>query len=253
MMENKLYVAYYRVSKLSVSGKERKERGESSLGMEAQKYIVRNFYGRSVIKEFEEVASAKDIEHRQVLQSAIEFCIKNKYTLVTAKLDRLSRNTEDALKIYEKLKKNLVCCDIPNLDKFTLTLFVAFSERERQIIQLRIKSALAVRIKEKGHWYSKEVMMSHESCRPFLSGETGTLAAKANSAKAKLNPNNIRGAQMITAWRSEGKSWNEIINLLNKNQFMTSRGLHFSQTNQAIRLYNSQQNIVKERIFKDTN
>jgi len=59
-----------------------------------------------------------------------------------AKIDKLSRKTEQALQIYSELQARLESCDIPNLDKFTLTLFMAIADQERKLIGLRSKATL---------------------------------------------------------------------------------------------------------------
>ncbi len=243
------YIAYYRVSKLSASGKQRKEKGESSLGIEAQKYIVRNYY--SPVKEYEEVASAKDVEHRPVLQQVIRECLETGATLVTAKLDRLSRKVEDALAIYDQLGHRLICCDIPNLDKFTLTLFVAFSERERTLIQLRVKAALAAKKAKDGPWYNRE-----KADPKFLNGEYAAEGRKVRIAAARNNPNNIRACQMISTLMASGKTTDQIIRILNANEFKTSQGHRFSQGTQVRRMlgmfgqYTAKQRVRSENVIE---
>jgi DNA invertase Pin-like site-specific DNA recombinase len=85
-------------------------------------------------------------------QKAIELCKKENAVLVIAKIDRLSRNTEDALWIYRELDGRLESCDIPNLDKFALTLFMAIADRERELIGIRTKAALQEKKKRIGEW-----------------------------------------------------------------------------------------------------
>ena len=69
-----------------------------------------------------------------------------------AKIDRLSRDTEQSLSIYRNLDGRLNSCDIPHLDKFTLTLFMAIADRERELIGLRTKQALDQKRKWVGEW-----------------------------------------------------------------------------------------------------
>lgn len=114
------YVLYFRVST--------KRQEESGLGLEAQRAYIEHFYsGRKVIGEFTDIKSGKDVENRPELGKAVALCKKEKAVLVVAKIDRLSRNTEQALSIYRELDGRLESCDIPNLDKFTLTLFMAIA------------------------------------------------------------------------------------------------------------------------------
>ena len=63
--------------------------------------------------------------------------------MVIAKTDRF-RNTIEALQVYEEMGDgNIMFCDLPHTDKFTLTLFFALAEREALIISIRTKQALA--------------------------------------------------------------------------------------------------------------
>ena len=103
-----------------------------------------------MIEEFIETKSGKNLLNRPQLMAAIRCCQQDKATLVVAKIDRLSRNTEDALQVYRMLGERLESCDIPNLDKFTLTLFTAIADRERELIALRTKAALAEKRKQVG-------------------------------------------------------------------------------------------------------
>ena len=93
----KNYVAYYRVS----TEKQKK----SGLGLESQKAIVQYFSEidkATIIKEFTEAESGKAIDNRPQLQQAINYCLAHGYTLIVAKLDRLSRDVEHIFQI----KKN---------------------------------------------------------------------------------------------------------------------------------------------------
>lgn len=131
-IEKMRYVVYYRVST--------KRQGESGLGIEAQRTYVQHFYkDKDVIAEFVETESDKDILNRPKLNEAISLFQQEKATLVVAKIDRLSRNNEHALMIYRILDERLESCDITNLNKFTLTLFMTIADRE--LIDLRTKAA----------------------------------------------------------------------------------------------------------------
>ena len=84
------------------------------------------------------------------MQAAISLCKSRGATLVVAKVDRLSRDTEQALAIYRELDERLESCDIPNLDNFTLKLFMAIADRERKLISIRTKAALVEKVKRSG-------------------------------------------------------------------------------------------------------
>ena len=215
------YVIYYRVST--------KKQGDSGLGLEAQRTYVNHFYqDKEVIAEFIETKSGKDLLNRPQLMAAIRRCQQDKATLVVAKIDRLSRNTEDALRVYRMLGERLESCDIPNLDKFTLTLFMAIADRERELIALRTKAALAEKRKQVGEW--------RKGSEAFRSGEATRKGIKTNQAKARRNEHNRRATAMIASLRSAGNNWSEIATLLNEAGFRTARGKSF-QAVQVQRLY----------------
>lgn len=133
------YVVYYRVST--------SQQGESGLGLAAQQAIVNQYIQKeNIIASFTDIKSGKTLE-REGLEEAIQLAIKEKASLVVAKHDRLSRNVVDALTTLERLVHNgagLMCLDLPsNTDKFTLTIMFAVAERERELISIRTKNALA--------------------------------------------------------------------------------------------------------------
>ena len=139
-------IAYYRVST--------PRQGESGLGLESQVAIVKHYYP-DLIDSYTEVESGRSTANRPELEKAIKRCQRDKHTLVVAKVDRLSRSTEDTLRIYRRLGGRLKACDLPlsNGDesgfKFALTLYVAIAERESDMISIRTKAAMAI-AKERG-------------------------------------------------------------------------------------------------------
>ena len=211
------YVTYYRVST--------KKQGDSGLGLEAQRTYVNHFYqDKEVIAEYIETESGKDILNRPQLRAALELCQERGATLVVAKIDRLSRNTEHALQIYRLLESR----DIPNLNKFTLTLFMAIAERERELIAIRTKAALDEKRKRDGEW--------RKGSQAFQSGTASRKGVKVNQKKAKRNEHNRRASAMVASLRASGNNWSEIARLLNEAGFRTARGKSF-QTVQVQRLY----------------
>ena len=142
------YVIYYQVLT--------KKQGELGLGLEAQRAYINYFYEQKpVLAEFVEVRSGKTISQRLEFHQALALCIKEGTTLVVAKIDRLGRNTEQALLIYRELDSRLESCDIHNVDKFTLTLFMAIANRERELIGIRTKQALDQKRNQVSEWCTK--------------------------------------------------------------------------------------------------
>ena len=214
-------ISYYRVST--------KMQGESGLGLEAQKQIIAHFHGSELIREYVEVASGKSVRDRPVLEQAIQDALRCGCPLVVAKADRLSRDVRQALEVYERLGGQLVCCDVPNADKFTLTLFFAFAERERELISLRTKQALDRKRANTGEWRKSK-----------LTDEGRVKAAKTNRRKALTNENNKRALAFVREMirRNECPTYECMAWNLNNAGFRTSQGKEFTKM-QAWRLARS--------------
>jgi DNA invertase Pin-like site-specific DNA recombinase len=211
MNKDKKYVAYFRVST--------KKQGESGLGLEAQRTYINHFYKDiEFISEFTENVSGKDIANRPELKKALELCKKEKAVLVVAKIDRLSRKTEHALAIYSELEGRLESCDIPNLDKFTLTLIMSLSDREGELISLRTKAALDEK-KKKG--------VKLGNAGKYLNDEARAKSITARTKKASESPLNMQVSMIIKSKKAEGETLAEIAANLNSVGFKTSRGKEF--------------------------
>jgi DNA invertase Pin-like site-specific DNA recombinase len=204
-------VAYYRLSKKSKNG--------LNYGIETQKMIVHHFYKDRIVKEYYELLSGGELSNREQLKHAIQFCIKNNYTLAVAKVDRLSRKTEDVLSIYSQLEKRLVACDLPNFDKFTLTLHASLSDKERELIKIRTKSSLNI-AKNKG------VKLGNPRINE-INRQSIKLANAAKKQKALNDPNNRKASGYIKSLRKLGLTFAEIASKLNQEGFTTRTGREF--------------------------
>jgi DNA invertase Pin-like site-specific DNA recombinase len=203
------YVAYYRVST--------KKQGDSGLGIQAQHAYIEHFYqGRNVIASFTDIQSGKDILNRRELQKAIQLCQERKAVLVVAKVDRLSRDTEQALGIYRALGGRLESCDIPNLDKFSLTLFMAISDRERELTSIRTTDALQRKIAKSGEWRT--------GSEAFKTGQASRLGTAVIRQRAAANPNSRQATALIEQLVQAGHGWSEIARRLNAAGFKTPKG-----------------------------
>ena len=140
----KRFVSWRRVST--------KRQNQSGLGLEAQKEIIRYFIereGGELVADFEECYTGTDLNGCTELKKAIALAKENDAVLIIAKTDRF-RNTIEALQVYDDMGDgNIMFCDLPHTDKFTLTLFFALAEREALIVSIRTKQALAAK-KDKG-------------------------------------------------------------------------------------------------------
>lgn len=137
---NKKFISWRRVSTF--------RQNKSGLGLEAQKEIIRYFVERDkgeLIADYEECYTGKELSGCKELRKAMNHAKREHATLIIAKSDRF-RNTAEALQIYEEMGDgNIMFCDLPMSDKFSLTLFFALAEREALLVSIRTKQALAVK------------------------------------------------------------------------------------------------------------
>lgn len=130
------YVAYYRVST--------RKQGDSGLGLEAQEKTVAEYLaGRKdakLLHSFCEVQSGTKND-RIELNNAIRLCEVTGARLLVAKLDRLSRNVAFLANLQES-KVAFTCCDMPDANEFTIHIFAALAQQERELISIRTKAAL---------------------------------------------------------------------------------------------------------------
>ncbi len=205
-------VVYYRVST--------KGQGQSGLGLAAQRSIIESYVDPADIEaEFTEVASGKDIDGRPELRKALDLCSEHGYSLAVAKLDRLSRRTEDALEVWRQLDGRLFSCDIPTdngkMDKFTLTIFMAIADRERELIGIRTRAALQAK-KAQGAKLGKPENMTAEAQR------RGAERQRESARKAYQ-----RVAATARLLRDQGNSYQSIADWLNENGYETRTGKPF--------------------------
>jgi len=218
---DKEYVAYYRVST--------KRQGDSGLGLEAQHTYINHYYqDRRIIAEYTDVRSGKNMHNRPQLQAALQLCKQRKATLVIAKVDRLSRDTEQALLIFRELEERLESCDIPNLDKFSLTLFMAIADRERELASIRTRVALIQKVHRVGQW--------RKGSAPFRSGQASRQGTAVIQQTARQNTNSRQAIAQIRHLMTDGNSFQEIARRLNADGFRAPRGGEYSAV-QVQRLY----------------
>lgn len=177
-MQNKKYVAYYRVST--------SRQGQSGLGLEAQKEAVGRYLSNdasAIAAEYVEVESGKKANRPKLLE-ALAVCKRLQATLIIAKLDRLARNVHFISGLMES-GAEFVAVDNPNANKLMLHMLAAFAEYEREQISQRTKSALAA-----------------AKARGVKLGKNGRQLARQNHAKAVAFAESLR--PIITALIAEG-------------------------------------------------
>lgn len=140
-MTSKPLIAYIRVSTA--------QQGRSRLGIEAQRQAIRQFAqaeGFEVVREFVDVETGKGsdaLDRRPQLRTALATARKLKCHVAVAKLDRLSRDVHFISGLMAHGVPFVVAELGPDVDPFVLHLFAALAEKERALISVRTRQALA--------------------------------------------------------------------------------------------------------------
>lgn len=202
------YVAYYRVSTL--------KQGKSGLGLEAQRKMVTGFValnGGEIVKEYTEIESGK-CSDRPELNKAMKYASLVGGRLLVGKLDRLSRDLHFILSL-QKSKIDFQVADLPGCDSFTIHIYGALAQRERELIASRTKAGLAA-AKARG------VKLGTNNLKPELIHEASAKGVQirrqnADNFAAKVRP-------VIEAMLALGRSLRGVAGELNRLGVQTARG-----------------------------
>lgn len=131
-------------------------------------------------KVFSESGSGKSVEAREELKRCIEF-LREGDTLYVTKVDRVARNTIDALTIADQLKAKgvgIVFLDLGDVDinsdvgRVIYTTISAFAEMERKRILLRCNEGRAKAKAEGKHLGRKRNEKNYQAVRELLDAGT---------------------------------------------------------------------------------
>lgn len=114
------------------------KQGIDGYGIDAQRLAISRYVPAA---EFIEVESGKRKDRPELLK-ALDYCKKQKKTLVVAKLDRLARNVQFVSMLMES-KVEFICADMPEANKLTIHIMAAMAEHEADMISSRTKAGLA--------------------------------------------------------------------------------------------------------------
>ncbi|SIT81173.1 Site-specific DNA recombinase [Yoonia rosea] len=201
----KNYVTYRRVST--------KDQGKSGLGLAAQDRDIGLYLEGYSDQPYEIAGSFTDIasgtsDDRPELTKAIALAKQVGAELLVAKLDRLSRKVSYISTLMDDKKLALRVASMPQADKFSLHIYAALAEQEREFISIRTKAALK-EAKAKG------VKLGGLRDKTMKRNE-------AVQANAKLRAEKVSG--LILPLRKAGKSLRDIADELNKAGVQTARG-----------------------------
>ena len=201
----KKYVIYRRVSTAA--------QGESGLGLEAQDRDIALFLNNysdvpfEVLSTFTDVLSGADT-HRPELATAIELAKKKGAELLVSKLDRLSRKVSQIAALMDDPSLKIRVASMPNADKFSLHIYAALAEQERDFTSLRTKQALAA-AKARG---------------VKLGGLRDKTMKRNEAAKEAADAAADRVASIVLPMRQSGASYQKIADALNAAGVPTPRG-----------------------------
>jgi DNA invertase Pin-like site-specific DNA recombinase len=208
-MTSRPIVSYLRVSTA--------RQGRSGLGMEAQRAAIARFAeaeGYEIVRELVEVETGKGadaLDRRPELSAALAEARKLKCAVVVAKLDRLSRDVHFISGLMAHRVAFLVAELGPDVDPFILHLYAALSEKERAMISVRTKHALAAAKARGVHLGGPKLPEAREIAQ-------AAIKANADKHAAKVLPL-IREAQ-----RHGATSLRDIADALNARGVTTARG-----------------------------
>ncbi len=227
----KTFISYRRVST--------QRQGQSGLGLAAQKTIIDYFVamdGGAIVSDYCEAHSGKDLDKCPKLHEAMKEAKEKKATLIIAKTDRL-RNCQQALQILDEMGEgNVIFCDLPASDRFTLTLFFAIHERERLITSIRTKQALAEAKKQGKQLGNPTFTADTEEARQKASSmrargaENAAAVHRMKADNSDVNRRAYAAVQGHIAYlnsKGEKATLRALAAFLNLNGFTTSKGKQF--------------------------
>jgi DNA invertase Pin-like site-specific DNA recombinase len=141
MVKSRTLIGYVRVS----TGAQ----GRSGLGIEAQREALARFAATEgfelerVYTEIETGKGADALGRRPQLAAALAEARRQRCPVAVAKLDRLSRDVHFVSGLMAQRVPFLVAELGPDVDPFILHLFAALAEKERAMISMRTRAALA--------------------------------------------------------------------------------------------------------------
>lgn len=203
------FVSYVRVSTT--------KQGTSGLGLEAQQQTIEQYVaqqGGTLLKQFTEVESGARTD-RPELTAALNHCKLTDSVLLVAKLDRLSRDLHFVTGL-EKTGVTFVVCDFPSVNSFTIHMFAALAQYERELISARTKAALTA-LKARGTRLGNPENLTPEAAAAGRTAGRTAQHHRATEFATTVGP-------VIEGCRVSGMSLRDTADHLNETGAVTPRG-----------------------------
>lgn len=207
----KKFVAYYAIPFSKKWG---------GLNLDSQKAIIQYFTKRNkaeIIEEFLDEKQPENWKNYPQLKKAIQFCIKNKYTLIVATLDKLSNDIDEIFAIKKKLGNLFISCDLPTSDNLTLSIYNNIKQRQKLLNSIRTKATFQ---RKKAEWKTFGFPKN-------LTAKGRKLGLAKIKQKATENTRCQKTVKLIVRCKQSGMGFGSIAKILNKNGFLTIRGKPF--------------------------
>jgi DNA invertase Pin-like site-specific DNA recombinase len=211
MTDGRTALAYMRVSTA--------EQGGKGNGLAAQRETIRRFAeaeGFTIIDWVEEVETGKGSDaliRRHKLAEVLRQARRLKSPVIVSKLDRLSRDVAFIAGLMAERVPFIVADLGADVDPFVLHLYAALSEKERNMISVRTREALAA-LKGRG------IKLGNPSLKSLCeASRRGALARQtaADSFARSIKP-------MIQGYRAQGLTLRSAAEAMNRNGVPTYRG-----------------------------
>jgi len=193
------FIAYYRVST--------DRQGTSGLELYAQRQAVAGFAANGdLVAQFTEIESGRSYTNRPQLLAALEECRRRRAVLLIARLDRLARNVAFIANLMESAV-DFIACDMPQATRLNIHKLAAVAEHDREMISKRTGEAADAK-------------------------RRGTKLGKPRIEEARERALAVHHAQrpapevvsLISEWRTNGKTFREIANHLDRLKIRNARG-----------------------------
>ena len=210
-MTNRATLAYMRVSTT--------DQGNKGNGLSAQRETIQRFAeaeGFTMLDWVEEVETGKGVHalaRRPKLAETLRQARRIKAPVIVSKLDRLSRDVAFIAGLMAERVPFIVAVLGPDVDPFVLHLYAALSEKERSMISVRTREALAA-LKRRG------VKLGNPSHRSLC--EASRRGAQARQQAADSFARSIQ--PMIQGYRAQGLTLRAAAEAMNTSGVPTYRG-----------------------------